>query len=197
MCVRALAFLLVMLCLCGSFANAAQPQEEFDAGPFAGGIADAVWTIIAFVSVLFILWKWPWKWMLASLNARKAHIEKEISDAEKIRKEARDVLTDYQARLADADNQGKKIIEAHTKQAQAQAKDLMAGSRKQIEQMKVKSELDIDRARRIAQQELLARTGDIVSDIGRQILGKAVTTQDNEKLIAEAIQKLKKQAENE
>ena len=100
-------------------------------------------------------------------------------------------MAEYTAKLANVENEGKRIIEAHVKKAEQQASEVIASAKAQVEALKAKAEVDIDRARRTAQRELLVKTGDIVLQLGSEILGRAITGDDNQKMINEAIERLK------
>ncbi len=188
---KALFVLLVVLCLCPVSAGAdEQPQQE-KADPFTGAPADAVWTIIAFLVLLVVLWKFAWKPLLAALNSRQEYIEKQITDAEEKRKEAQGVLAEYKDELANVEDEGKRIIARRVKESEQQAKEMADEARDKREKMKLKAEADIERARNEAQAQLLARSGEIVLKLGEQVLGRTIDDQDNQRLIDEAIERLK------
>ena len=190
---KAYCTLLVMVCLCatalGQAPDIAEHAEEL--GPFAGGFADAVWTIIAFVVLLIVLWKLAWKPVLTGLRTREEHIQKQLADAEKTRTEAKEILAEYEAKLADAENQGKQIITNYEKKAEEQSKQIAADAREKIELLRKKAEADVQRARADAQAEMWAQAGEIVFKLGKDVLGKTMNAEDNQKLMDEAITKLR------
>jgi len=175
-----------------AFGAEAQAGDE-GLSPFSGSFADAVWTVIAFVVLLVVLWKLAWKPILAALNARQEHIEKQTSDAEKTRKEAGQVLAEYKAKLENAENEGKQIITTHVKRAQQEAKEVIAKAEEKMEAMKLKLEADIERARNEAKAELFNDAGEMVLRLGQEILGRTINNEDNQKLISEAVEQLKRE----
>ena len=190
---KAFCILLVILCVCAAaFGGEAQAEDE-GLSPFSGSFADAVWTVIAFVVLLVVLWKLAWKPMLAALNARQEHIEKQISDAEKTRKEAGQVLAEYKAKLENAENEGKQIIAARVKKAEQEASQVMADAREKMEAMKLKAEADIERARNEAKAELFNQAGEMVLRLGQEVLGRVINDEDNQKLIDQAVKRLKQE----
>lgn len=158
---------------------------------FEGDFSHSVWTLLWFALLLVVLWKVAWKPLLKSLQARQDHIQKEIDDAEKSRKQAQQVLDDYRSKLADAERQGRDIINQRVKQAQADAKDIENQNRKQIEQMKFRFEADMDREKIDAQQQFWLQAGEIIQQIGQDVFSKALTDEDNRRLIQQAIERLK------
>jgi len=172
------------------------PRENGESpGIFSGDIAESAWTLLWFAILLVVLWKLAWKPMLAGLTSRTEHIEKQISDAEKTRAEAKKVLAEYGAKLADAERQGRDIIAARTKEAEKQAKEVHQKTQQELQERKIRAEADIQRERTEAEDELWDQSGDIICQLGREVFGKTLDDDDNRKLIDEAIARLKKQQE--
>lgn len=158
-----------------------------------GTPGDYVWTLIWFIILMVVLRKFAWKPMLAGLTNRTEHIEKQIADAEKTRAEAKQVLDEYGAKLADAERQGRDIISARTKEAEQQAKEVHQKTQKELQEKKIRAEVDLDRERMAAAEELWDQSGEIIRQLGKEVFGKAMDGEDNQKLIDEAIARLKEQ----
>ncbi|MBC8379718.1 MAG: F0F1 ATP synthase subunit B [Planctomycetes bacterium] len=162
-------------------------------GLFGGWVGEYFWALIWFGALLLVLWKFAWKPLLAGLTNRQTHIEKQITDAEKSKTEAKKVLEEYGAKLADAERQGRDIISARTQQAEQQAKEVSKQNQKDIEQMKIRAEAELDRERIEAEDGLWDQAGDIVRRLGEEVFGKSLDSGDNQKLVDEAINRLKEQ----
>ena len=186
--------LLVVVCVgAAAFGADAQAEAAGELSPFSGGFGDALWTIISFVVLLAVLWKLAWKPILAALNARQEHIEKQITDADEIRKEAELVLAQYRKKLEGAESEGKGIIASHVNKAEQEAKEIVSGAKEQTEAMKLKAEADIERARKTARAELFDQAGEMVLRLGQEILGRAVSDEDNQRFTGEAVARLKQE----
>jgi F-type H+-transporting ATPase subunit b len=175
--------------------EAEHPESE-DGGSFSlfGKYpGEYIWALIWFGVLLTVLWKFAWKPMLAGLNSRTEYIEKQISDAEKTRVDAKQVLEEYGAKLADAERQGRDIISARTKEAEKQAKEVHQKTQKELEEKKARAEVDMQRQRAEAEDELWDQAGDIVRQLGSEVFGKTLDSEDNQKLIDAAIARLKEQ----
>ncbi len=183
--------LSVVLCLSTAAFGAEASGQSEPLSPFSGAFGDALWTVITFVVLLLALWKLVWKKVIEGLNWRTEHIEKQISDAEQTRREADKVLAEYKTKLASVEDEGKKIIESHVKKAEQQGRQVLNKAKDDMEAMKQKVQDDIARANRQAQAELLVRSGEIVLKLGQEILGKNINDQDNQRLIDQAIERLK------
>jgi len=188
LCTLLLILLLATPALCS---QTDAPQEE--AGPFSGNIADAVWTVIAFVVLLLVLRKLVWKQILAGLSSRAEHIEEQIRSADDTHKKAQTVLTEYQGKLAGVEEEGSRIITRRTKEAQRLADEVTDKAKAQADAIKAKAQVDIERAKSQAQDQLLVNAGDMVLNLGAEILGKTISAEDNQMLIDQAIERLKAQ----
>jgi len=160
-------------------------------GVFSGYWGESMWTLVWFVVLLAVLWKFAWKPLLAGLHSREEHIEKQITDAEKSKAEARQTLEEYQAQLADADRQGREIITQRMKEAETQAREIQTQNQKEIERIKVRMQADVERERIEAEEELWDQAGVIIRRLGKEVFGKTLDDEDNRKLIEEAIARLK------
>ena len=166
-------------------------EEVGQEGVFSGYWGESVWTLVWFFLLLVVLWRFAWKPLLAGLRGREEHIEKQISDAEKSRSEARQVLEEYRAQLADAERQGREIITQRMKEAEKAAKNIHQENQKEIERMKIRMEADLERGRIEAEDELWNQAGEIIQRLGREVFSKSLDDEDHRKLIEEAIQRLK------
>ena len=192
---RVLLILFMAAGLCGAALGAEAPVAEEESSPFSGSLADAVWTVVSFVALLLVLWRLAWKPVLAGLTARQDFIEKQLKDAEGTHEDARQVLLEYQDKLANAEREGKGIIDAHRSEAAKEAGRIIDEAGKEADSLRVRIEMDLERARKQAESELLDEAGGIVLRLGEEILGRALNDQDHEKLINQAIERLKENDE--
>ncbi|MHC4951243.1 MAG: F0F1 ATP synthase subunit B [Planctomycetota bacterium] len=174
-------WLLLLFTVPALASNQNSQGEQESPSVFEGNFGESVWTLVWFTVLLLVLWKFAWKPMLAGLNSRTEHIEKQIDDAEKTRTEAQKVLEEYGAKLADAERQGRDIITARTKDAEKQAKEVHQKTQSELEQKKVRAEAELDRERIEAADELWDQTGDIIRKLGQEVFGKTLDGDDNQR----------------
>lgn len=190
--IRSILILSLIFSLPAAVFAAAQQGE---ANPFDGHRADSIFSVIAFAGLLFVLWRFAWKPLLGALNARQEYIEKQISDAEATKKEAQGVLNDYHKKLAGFEDEGAKILESRRKQAEEEGQKIIAKVKEEVDEIKARAQIDIDRARRVAEAELVGRSGEIVMHLGKEILGKSLNNDDNKALFDNAIRKLQEEGQ--
>ena len=185
--------IIIVLSLGASVFASSEAASEEPQSLFSGSLSDAVWTVLAFVILLLVLWRLAWKPMLAGLNTRQEYIEKQISDSEETKQKAGEVLADYRAKIANVETEGKGIIKTHVNRAEKEAKEIVSSAREESEAMKLKMELDIERARSVAQSELLDEAGSIVLRLGEEVLGRSMDDEDHNRLISQAIERLRQE----
>ncbi len=192
---RVLLILFMAAGLCGAALGTEAGAVEEEPSPFSGSLADAVWTVVSFVALLLVLWRLAWKPVLAGLTARQEFIEKQLKDAEGTHEEARQVLSEYQDKLANAEREGKGIIAAHRSEGEKEAGRIIDEAGKEADSLRVRLEMDLERARKQAESELLDEAGGIVLRLGEEILGRALNDEDHEKLINQAIERIRENDE--
>ena len=186
-------WLVLMLALPVLASEEVMPEEQGSPNVFEGYYGEAIWTLVWFFVLLIVLRKFAWKPLLAGLTGRQEYIEKQISDAQKTRDDAKKVLEEYNAKLADAERQGRDIISVRTKEAEKEAQEVKHNIQRELEQKKVRAKADLERERIEAEESLWEQAGDIVRQLGKDVFGKSLDDADNQKLIDEAIARLKEQ----
>ena len=177
--------LLVLLggaCALASGGEAAAEEQSI----FSGTFADSLWTLIAFVLLLVILTKVAWKPLVKQLQARQDYITQQIGAADVSRKNAEALLDQYK-------QQGIEIVNKLTAQAQLLEKEMIGKASNEIAQMKRRAQSDIEYARISASQQMWQEAEDMLLALSGEIVGRAVTHEDNLRLLYESIEKLKRE----
>jgi F-type H+-transporting ATPase subunit b len=169
-------------CALASGGEAAAEEQ----GIFSGTFADSLWTLIAFVLLLAILTKVAWKPLVKQLQARQDYIKQQIDTADTSRKKAEALLDQYK-------QQGVEIVNKLTAQAQLLEKEMIGKAGDEIAQMKRRAQSDIEYARIAASQQMWQEAEDMLLALSGEIVGRAVTHEDNLRLLYESIEKLKRE----
>jgi F-type H+-transporting ATPase subunit b len=166
---------------------AAESAEEAPPSLLAGDLGNSFWTILIFVLVLVVLGKFAWGPILKTLQARESFIHEALAKAKADRDAAEARLREYEERLATARAEATAIVEEGRRDAEAV-------KRKIEEEAKHASDQAIERARREIQMATDAATKDLyrlsaklATDLAARVIGRELTPQDHDRLIAEAI----------
>jgi F-type H+-transporting ATPase subunit b len=170
-----------------SDAFAAEAGAEAQKGIFGGSIADAVWTIISFTVLVILLARFAWKPLLANLAAREEHIKHQIKVAEDARLEAQRLLEEHRHRAF-------QMIKDASDEALIRSQQIIEKAREEAIEAKRKSEEDIRNAQAIFSEHLWKQSSEVILSVGSKVLEKSITKEDNQRLIDEAIEKLKRES---
>ncbi len=181
--------LIITLSVCTLCSTAIANEEapaESGGGPsvFDGTIADALWTVVAFCALAIVLGKFAWKPLLKGLKEREDHISTQIAQAESKRREAERILEEYKL-------QAQAILEQVAEEAVKLERETLDRARIEAAQIKDKAQSNIEFARAAAARQLWEQAGEMLLAVGSEVLGRTMTAQDNQRLIDEAVAKLK------
>jgi F-type H+-transporting ATPase subunit b len=149
-----------------------------------------IWTIVCFLITLFVLRRFAFGPIQAMLDERRDRIRRSIEEAEKARAEARRLLEEHRALIAQARGQGEEILAEARKVAEAQ-------------RQRVKEETEADRQRRLeetkrqidaethrALQQIRAEVAELTLIATTKVTGKVLDDADHRRLIDDAIKDL-------
>jgi F-type H+-transporting ATPase subunit b len=184
----ALACLFALCIQAGAWAQeAAHDEGGGESNLFAGDVGNALWTLVIFALVLFILGKYAWGPILAALQSREAFIRESLEKAKHEREAAEALLRDYEQRLANARAEATAIVEEGRRDAEAVRLRIEEQARQEGELMIERAKRAIQIATDTATKELYALAARLATEMAGRILGRELTAQDHERLIAEAI----------
>jgi F-type H+-transporting ATPase subunit b len=122
-----------------------------------------VWTMLAFLVVLFILKKYAWGPILKGLNDRETNIAESIASAEKVKQEMAQLKGENEALLAAAREERATMI----KEAKL-TKDKMIAEAK--DEAKVQAAKILTDAHAAIQQQKMAAMIDIKNQVGKLVI---------------------------
>ena len=138
------------------------------------------WTLIAFLTVFFLLKKFAWKPILEALNEREKNIADSIASAEKVRFEMASMKSEHETLLNQAreertlllkeDKETKeKIIGEAKEAAKEEANKIMQESRQQIEFQKNAAIIDVKN-----------QIGTLVIEVAEKVLRKELANKEQQ-----------------
>jgi len=166
---------------------ASEAAAAAEGGLFNGSFAEAVWTVLAFVLLLVVLGRFAWRPLLGQLRAREEHIQKQIDAANQARQEAEHLLNEYKS-------QGLQIVQQAYDDAQRRQAEMLERTKKDMMLFRADAEGDIQHAKQEALEYLWQQAGDIVQTVTQEVLGRTVRPEDNQRLIQEAVDRVREQA---
>ena len=85
----------------------------------------ALWTAVVFLCLLAILAKYAWGPLAAALDKRERGIADQIAQAEAANQKAKDLLADYERKLADARDEVRGIVDQGRRDAEQLGREML------------------------------------------------------------------------
>lgn len=157
---------------------------------FAGDLGNAVWTLVIFGLVVFVLGKFAWGPLLKSLQAREEFIRESLEKARLERETAEIRLREYEERLASARAEATAIVEEGRRDADAVKRRIEEDAKREADKAIERAKREIQIATDTATKELYTLSARLATDLAAKVIGRELNPRDHERLIAEAIEGL-------
>ena len=173
--------------LLASPAFAAAAEGEGNPNLFTGDVGNAIWTLLIFGLVVWVLGKYAWGPILSGLQQREAFIADSLEQAKSQRDEAERRLKEYTERIANARNEATQIVEEGRRDAEAVKQRIQDEAKGEAEAMIQRAKREIDISKETALEEIYSRAASLATLGASRILEREINAQDQERLINDAI----------
>jgi F-type H+-transporting ATPase subunit b len=149
-----------------------------------------IWTLIAFAITFFALRKYAFGPIQKTIDDRRDRIRQAVEEADNARNEARELLEQNRAVLAQAKNDAADILAEARKVGDSQiarAKE-EAETERQRRLEDTRKQIEAETARSIDQ--IRAEVADLTVEATQRVVGKVLDADDQRRLIDEAIENL-------
>jgi F-type H+-transporting ATPase subunit b len=173
----------------------AQEAAEPEQNPILPASNELIWGTIAFLILLFLMYRTVFPSINKAFQDRRANIEGKLEQAEKERDEAEQLLEQYRRRLRDAEDETQRILDEARSNAERVRRDLLA-----------KAETDagreLDRARQAIRAErdqairqLRNEVGTLAVELATRVVGDSLDRERQLRLVDQYIDELGNQAQ--
>ena len=149
-----------------------------------------IWTLIAFAVTFFVLKKVAFKPIQKTIDDRRDKIRDAVDEADAARDEARELLEQNRAILAEARSESAQILAEARKVADAQIQ--RAKDEAEVERLRrledTRKQIDAETSRAIDQ--IRGEVADLTLEATQRVVGKVLDSADQRRLIDEAIEGL-------
>jgi F-type H+-transporting ATPase subunit b len=148
------------------------------------------WSAVSFAILLFLLKRYAFPAITEILDARERTITENLAKAERARKDAEQLLAEYQAKLKAAQQEATAMIDQARKQAQQVAEDNQRRVKEDTDRMLATAREEMARERVRVNKELKDQAVELVMAASERILKRSLTDADQKRLVKEAIDQL-------
>lgn len=150
-----------------------------------------LWSIVVFLLMLGILWKFAWKPILTGLQQREATIAEAVELAERTRREAMEQAEKLQAQMRASAGEVAAMIDAGRRDAQAVKEKLLADAKAEIQHERDRLLREVESSKDQALQEIWKLSVGLAASMSAKAIGRAVTDDDHRRFLDESLAELK------
>jgi F-type H+-transporting ATPase subunit b len=155
-----------------------------------------LWVLVIFIVLAFILYRTAWKNVLAGLKARESRIRGDIAAAETARAKAEQMLLQYNAQLAAAEERARELLARATADGERLATQIRTHAQQEAEESRERAVREIDAARRQALAEIYEQTATLATSIAEKILQRNLNADDQRDLVAKSLEQIQQVGKN-
>jgi F-type H+-transporting ATPase subunit b len=148
-----------------------------------------LWTLVAFIIVLYILGKYAWKPILKSLDDREKNISDSILSAENMKKEMAQMQSENEALLAKAREERSQMMREAKEMRDKIIQEAKDQARKETNKIVADAQDVINQQKMAAITDLKNQVGNLVLEVSEKVLRRELNNkEDQEKYIQELAQ---------
>lgn len=134
------------------------------------GLGLLIWTLIAFLLVLFILKRFAWKPILKGLKDRETNIADAIASAEKVKAEMAALKNENEALLAKAREERAVMIKEAKETGDTMIADAQNKAKVEYERIVSDAQAAIDQQKNAAITDVKNQIGNLVIEVAEKVL---------------------------
>ena len=145
-----------------------------------------IWLAITFGILYLLMVKVALPRIGGVIDARAAHIAKDLAAADKLRRETEEAIAAYEQALAEAKQKAHAIIDAGRTKLKEEVAAERAKLDRELGKKSAEAEARIDQAKTTAMKDVSAVAADVAADIVRQLIAANPPKAEIEKAVAAA-----------
>jgi F-type H+-transporting ATPase subunit b len=145
------------------------------------------WTAVTFALVLGILWRFAWNPILGALEAREEAIRKTIDDAERLQSEAKTLLEQHEAKLAEARAEGNRILDEARQAGDRLKGDVMDKARTEAEQVMARAHRQLELETDQALETIRNEAASLAVKVAEKVIQRSLTDDDHQRFAEQAV----------
>jgi F-type H+-transporting ATPase subunit b len=161
--------------------------------PFSINPGMIFWTVVVFLLLLGLLWRFGWPAILKTVEEREKRIQQQLEEAERARAEATRLLEEHRRAIAAAKTEAQEILAKAQAIAQKERDAMVAKAREEQEQILARARAEIEAEKEKAVLALRREAVDLTIAAASKLLEENLDSATNRKLVLEYLASLGKQ----
>jgi len=143
-----------------------------------------IWpTILAFLVLFFLLYKFAFPIIIKMIDERADKIRESLEKAEQTKIDAEGLLEDYKKQMAEARGDAAKVIEQGRKVAETMKDDIIAKANEEAAGIIAKAHEAMEAEKKAAIAELQGEVATLSVAVAGKLIGEKLSAEDHAKLI--------------
>jgi F-type H+-transporting ATPase subunit b len=152
----------------------------------------AIWTLVVFLLLLFVLTKYAWNPMLGALQKREENIHSAIEESKRAREEARQLRQDLATERAKIAEERRIALDEARRDGQQLRETMLAQGKAEIQSERDRLHRELRRATDQALKTIWEQTAQLATLISAKAIRRQLTPDDHHRLVDEALADLRK-----
>ena len=158
---------------------------------FAPAIDLTIWTIVIFLLLLAVLYKFAWTPMLQGLQKREHDIHAAVSEAQAAREESQRLRDEIQAEHNKIEDMRRDIFLKAQADAQRLADEITAKAKAEIQAERDRARRDIQTEHDQALKDLWEQTANLAALVSTKAISRELTPADHRRFVDEALAEIR------
>ena len=154
---------------------------------FTKAFIPALFTLIVFTALVFLLGKYAWGPIAAGLQKREDKIRGDIEAAERARYQADASRRQYEEQMSGAEQRVRDLLAQAQADGQQVATRIRMQAQEEAEEIKERAMRDIEQSRREAVEQVRVEAATLATAVAEKILRREVNRDDQQRLINESL----------
>ena len=167
---------------------------EHAMSPFDINTGLIFWTILVFVLLLALLWRFAWPTILKSVEEREQRIQHQLDEAERSRAEAAKLLEEHKRLVAAARTEAQELVTKAKTLAQQEREGLLAKAREEQDQILERARREIESEKDKAILALRKEAVDLSIAAASRLIEQNLDTAANKQLVLEYLKSIEQRA---
>lgn len=155
--------------------------------PLAFDASAYILTTLTFLVLIGLLGKFAWKPMLEAIEARESRIDEAIKQAEDGRRQANELLSTYEAQVANVEQEMAALREKGRTDAEAIARDVRSQADKDATARVERAVNEIELARTQALEDIRKESVTLGMAVASKVVGRSIEGEDHLRLANEVV----------
>ena len=151
-----------------------------------------LYTLITFVLLLLILWKFAWGPIVKGLEAREEKIHGAIEQAQRDREQAEQLLREYEEKLKNASQDIADRLSKADKEAQVRIEQARAEANEEGSKLLARAKEEIEAQKDKVSAELRGEVAELATSIAAAAIGESFDKEDQLRIIKKRLEQVEK-----